>query len=394
VKRLLVAALLVVVCSSLAAQTPPASCAPKLSYDANGRFWAIDYLGCTTVPTFTPNTPITLYLGTTKYEGKVVRFFPADPDNVLNQSASVVFSLSGPGTSTADVIEAQYASNTAKIEYDGQTTTLTPAEPLNVRSQSFQFGPATSGDATGAGTNAAASQAFRYQLSFASSWRPAFASKPNSTFLSRLEKDFSLTVDSTDQKTGFVDNNNVSAGVYRPYIGITSLLAQGKIGGRVTYARAIHTDDHDLDAVGEVSGWLPFFQTINLMSKTTQRGSPLSIDLAYGWRSKRMASTPGQTFRGPTAQGSLGYHFYVLDNYRVDFNTTTVWSGLNDLPATTPRTQHSFKVQILYASSPTSRFNIATSIENGSFGPVLQKVRNYFIGVTLSQVFEQRAGGQ
>lgn len=376
------------------AQSTPA-CAPKLSYSANGKLWSADFLGCTTtVPTFTVGSPITLYLGTTKYDGTVVKFFPADPNNPLNQSASVVFSLANNGTSTSDPIEAQYASNTAKLVYNGETIELTPAEPLNVRAQTFQFGPATSGDQSGSGASTGNSQAFRYQMTLNSSWRPPWVFKTGDDFLRRFEKDLTLSVDTTDQKTGYVDNNSVGGGIYLPRIGIKDLLAQGKVGLNVNYDRAIHSSNSDLDLLGEVSGWLPFFQTMNLMSKTTQRGSPLSFDFAYGWRKKTIAGQPGQSYKGPTAQGTLGYHFYVLDNYRVDLSTTTIYSDLSNLPAGTPKTQHSFKAQILYATSLTSRFNIATSIENGSFGPVLTKVRNYFIGVTMSQLFEQRAGGQ
>ena len=200
-----------------------------------------------------------------------------------------------------------------------------------------------------------------------------------------------LKIDSTDQKTGFIDDNSIDAGLYLPGLGINDLLAQGKIGIDVSYARPIHDDQtHDLDATLTVGGWFPFLQSINLLSKTTQRGSPLSLSASYGYRSKRLSGT---TADGTLFSGTAGYHFYVLDNYRVDFTTTTTWTGTDKLPAGTPKTQHYFKAQILYAATPTSKFGIVTSVENGSIGPVLDKVRNYFIGVALSQIFEGRAGG-
>src|SRR6202011_1434657 len=99
---------------------------------------------------------------------------------------------------------------------------------LNVRTQSYSFGPATSGDQTGNGQGAAKSQAFRLQLGLTSSWRAPAGAKPNASFFGRFEKDFALSVDTTDQKTGYIDNNSVSAGFYRPSINIESLLAQGQ----------------------------------------------------------------------------------------------------------------------------------------------------------------------
>ncbi|HYM60216.1 MAG TPA: hypothetical protein VEZ11_04920 [Thermoanaerobaculia bacterium] len=384
-----------------AAAQPTCSSSPQLSYGATQAanlkvsVWSIDFIGCTNVPAFTPNAPITILLGTTSFTGTVLQYSAGDPNALIGQNPFVTFTLPNSGTSTTDAIEAQYKSSTATLQVGGKNIALALTEPLNVRQQSFQFGPATAGDTTGGGgsPSSGSSQAFRFQYSGTYTRRPPFSSRgdrKSTSLWNRFEKDVTLSIDTTDQKTGFVDNNSFDAGLYLPGLSIQSVLAQGRVGVDAKYSRGIHSPSpSNLDVTGAFSGWLPFLQTINIMPKgAQQRGSPASLALQYGYRSQR---TTGSSTTGATFTGSAGYHFYVIDSYRVDFTTTTTWT---EKPASgLPHTQHDFKAQILYASSPTSKFNIATSVENGSISPVARKVRNYFIGVALSQVFESRAGG-
>lgn len=362
---------------------------PKLSFNAATREWTVDFAGCTDVPMFAAGSHVRLLLGGTAFDATVVRFLPGDAANPLNRSPSLVLALPSSGAAVRDPIDAAYASNTASLESGGKTWTLVSAEPLNVRRQSFAFGPASAGDPEGEGKREGNAQAFRLQLGAALSRRPPVV-KPL-RWRDRLQRDFALAIDTTDQKSGFVDNNSVSAGLFLPHVAVPELLAEGKAGAQLQFARGMHSSDHDLDATAVLSGWLPFVQSVNLFAgEGAQRGSPLSIDLAYGYRSKKSGR---ETLDGTVLQGSAEYHFYLLDNYRVDLSATTTYSDLRGLPAGVPKTQHHYKARILYAVTRASRFSVATSVESGSIGPVATRVRNYFIGVVMEQLFEGRAGG-
>jgi hypothetical protein len=64
-----------------------------------------------------------------------------------------------------------------------------------------------------------------------------------------------------------------------------------------------------------------------------------------------------------------------------------VFNDVSDRPASTPRTQHSYKAQVSYKADPLSMFSAVASYENGHSGPVFTKLRQYFVGVGIQQIF-------
>jgi hypothetical protein len=93
------------------------------------------------------------------------------------------------------------------------------------------------------------------------------------------------------------------------------------------------------------------------------------------------ASTKGRVF-----EGSALYHLFLLDQYEVSFSATLTHNDLNDQPASMPRTQRLYKAEIAYLENLESGFKVLTSIEDGSAGVMLRKVRQYFIGVAISKL--------
>jgi hypothetical protein len=75
-----------------------------------------------------------------------------------------------------------------------------------------------------------------------------------------------------------------------------------------------------------------------------------------------------------------------MDNYRIDFTATTTYNDLNNLPAGTPKTQHAFTAAVYYEPSPNAPFTAMASFQNGSFGAVLTKLKQYFIGVSVTKI--------
>ena len=75
-----------------------------------------------------------------------------------------------------------------------------------------------------------------------------------------------------------------------------------------------------------------------------------------------------------------------MDNYRIDLTATTTYNDLNDLPAGTPRTQHAFTASVYYEPSANVPFTAVASFQNGSFGAVLTKLKQYFVGVAVTKI--------
>jgi hypothetical protein len=148
----------------------------------------------------------------------------------------------------------------------------------------------------------------------------------------------------------------------------------------------MHNEDQNTDVTIAVDGWLPFFQTLNLLSQTRTRSLPLSFKVSAGRRSQNVS---GLKSDGNVADGTLTYHLYLLDHYAVDLSAETVLNDVSNRPASTPRTQHSYKASIYYKSDPLSMFSAVASYENGHSGPVFTKLRQYFVGVGVQQLFSQ-----
>ncbi|MBV9495454.1 MAG: hypothetical protein JOZ54_14490 [Acidobacteria bacterium] len=372
------ALLLVLLALPLAAQTapaPPPGCAPTLAYNAGTLQWSVDFVGCNPAPTFTAGDQVTLIIGAAKCTGTVTRYDPAFPPI----AAAVTFSVPQACSPTET-----YAAMTAQLITASSTTNLKMINALNQFAQTLSVGPVTTGDQLGNGNNAAtSSQAYQLQYDVTFIKVPPFVPTPNLPFFARLERQFQLSINTTDQEKGFIDDNSITGGLFMPRISAGNLLAQGKIGAQINYERAIHTSDSNFDATATVEGLIPALQSINLMSSATRRGSPLALAFSYGLRRKHAGNTDDN---GRMFSGTALYHLFAGDQYQVDLSATTTWNDVDNLPAGTSRTQHNFKAQVWYAPSASSNFKVTTSFSNGSFGPVLAKLRQYFVGVALSNI--------
>jgi hypothetical protein len=375
VKRAILLVLLAAALPLAAQAPPPPPCAPTLAYNAGTMQWSVDFVGCPAPPTFTAGDPVTLIIGAAKCTGTVTKYDPPFPPI----SAAVTFSVPAACSPTST-----YAATAASLVANGTTTDLKLINALSQFAQTLSIGPVTAGDQQGNGSSASStSQAYQLQYDMTFIKVPPFVPTPNLPFFARLERQASVSINTTDQEQGFIDDNSVSGALFWPRLFAGSILAQGKLGGQVQYARAIHTRDSDLDATVTMEGLVPAVQSLNLMSDTTRRGSPLALSLSYGLRRKHAGTTDDN---GRMFSGTALYHLFAGDQYQIDLSATTTWNDVDNLPAGTSRTQHNFKAQIWYAPNASSPFKVTTSFSNGSFGPVLTKLRQYFVGVALSRV--------
>jgi hypothetical protein len=377
-RRLLL--LLLMIALPLAAQTAATTttgCAPTLAFNAGTLQWSVDFPGCTSPPVFNTGDQLTLIIGSARCTGTVTKYDPATGPF----AAAVTFSVPA-GCSPTNT----YAATTAQLISGSTTTDLKLINALSQFAQALSVGPVTAGDTQGNGATTATpgdSQAFHFVYDATYIKVPPFVPTPNLPFFARLERSLALSIDTTDQEQGFIDNNSATGGLFLPRISAGNLLAQGKIGAQVQYQRAIHSSDSNLDATATVEGLIPAVQSLNLFSDTVRRGSPLALSVSYGLRRKHAGTTDDN---GRVFSGTALYHIFAGDQYQIDLSATTTWNDVDNLPAGTSRTQHSFKAQIWYAPTASSAFKVTTSFANGSFGPVLQSLRQYFIGVALTNV--------
>jgi hypothetical protein len=271
----------------------------------------------------------------------------------------------------------------------GNVITLCGLTPLNY---SFHVGPTVSTDSSANGTGDPAG-VLRFQLSRGFLHLVPINSDPTLIPAARnLQEELSVSIDTTDQKaqgTQFIDDNRLTAAIRSPEKTFGTLLNRVRIGLEGQFARAIHTEDRNTDITIVVDGWLPFFQAINILSQTRTRSLPLSFRISGGRRDQNVT---GVKSNGNVADGSLTYHLYLLDHYAVDLSAETVFNDVSNRPAATPRTQHSYKAAISYKADPLSKFSAVASFENGHSGPVFTKLRQYFVGVGIQQLFAKSPG--
>jgi hypothetical protein len=372
-------------------------CTTQLAFSAisagtpiTDRPWGVTFTNCPTVTatTFTAGSSGSLTLGGIRYDAVIDSFIPPTP---ISPNPQVTFTLKIAQGSN-DPVNVFYATNTAVFQYpvngQMQSWNLTLTEALNLLTHSFHVGRADANEQN----QPAIPPAYELQLTSSYSYRPPFvATGTSAPLVSRIQRDFALKIDTTDKKTGYVDDNSVSAGAFFPRINLAGLIAQGKIGGEVDYQRPIHNNDHNADATATAAALIPAVRAVNLFTTQPKLASPLSLALSYGFRSKRMAGTD---YQGRVFSGTAFYHLYLMDNYRIDLTATTTVNDLNTLPAGTPKTQHAFTAAIYYEPSPNAPFNAVASFQNGSFGAVLTKVKQYFIGVAVSKINNYFAGSK
>ena len=369
------------------AQTTP--CTTQLAFSAiapgtsiTDRPWGVTFTNCpdVTAATFTPGSTASLILGGIRYDAVIDSYIPPTP---ISPSPQVTFKLKLPESSN-DPVNAFYAANTAELDYTvaGQTKkwTLAMTEALNVLAHSIHLGRADANQQN----QPAIPPAYQLQITSTYSYRPPFVGTGVSAPLkSRIQRDFQFKIDTSDKKTGYIDDNSVSYGLFFPRLNVPMVLAQGKIGAQASYDRPIHNNNHNGDVTATAAGLIPAVRAINIFSAHPKLASPLSLALSYGFRSQRMT---GNTYRGRVFSGTAFYHLYVMDNYRLDLTATTTVNDLNNIPAGTTKTQHAFTAAVYYEPSVNAPFTGVASFQNGSFGAVLTKLRQYFVGVAVTNI--------
>lgn len=266
----------------------------------------------------------------------------------------------------------------------GSAIALCGLTPLNY---SFHVGPTVSTNASSTGTGDPAG-VMRFKLS--RGMLRLIEVSPDASLIPaarNLQEELSVSIDTTDRKgkgTQFVDDNRLIAAIRSPEKTLGTVLNRVRLGLEGQFAKAIHTEDRNTDVTVVIDGWMPFFQAVNLLSQSRTRTLPLSFRLSAGRRSQNVS---GVKSNGNLADGTLTYHLYLLDHYAVDLSAETVFNDVSNRPASTPRTQHSYKAAIFYKADPLSKFSAVASFENGHSGPVFTKLRQYFVGIGIQQLF-------
>ncbi|HEV2721368.1 MAG TPA: hypothetical protein VG323_15205 [Thermoanaerobaculia bacterium] len=215
-----------------------------------------------------------------------------------------------------------------------------------------------------------------------------------------VREELSISIDTTDRQTTtdkkFVDDNRIAGAIHSPEYTFGPAMTNGlpffnrvRAGIEGQIARAMHSENRNRDFTIVVDGWLPFLQSINLLSAGRTVTLPLAFHLSAGHRHQ---DVDGNESGGRVADASLIYHFYVFDHYAVDLTAKTLLNDVSDRPASTPRTQHSYKAQVSYKQDALSKFSVVASFENGHSGPVFTKLKQFFLGVGAQQLLGIPAG--
>jgi len=194
-----------------------------------------------------------------------------------------------------------------------------------------------------------------------------------------------LSIDTTDKHDpSFIDNNRGTFGAQLTQISLGGVVKQGRLGLEARASKAAHRDIHDFDGAMKLAGWLPIIPAFNFMNSSGDFiAPPLSFSASFGYRNR---DQDGENFHGTVFEGTALYHLFSLDRINLDVNGTWTVSRMSNRPATTPKTQRLYKATISYLQNPDSGFSVLTTIEDGSAGVMLTKVRQYFLGLALSKI--------
>jgi hypothetical protein len=347
---------------------------------------------CPTSPTIAAGDTITIK-GTTASVEVTAASVDIDATGVLNPIVHT--------TVSEEVSEAISASEEVTFTANGTSGTakvVTRLNPNNDTKWSWSIGPATKGDKSGSddddggdtasaladdagddGSNEPGAIRFRYNGEYA---RGGFFGKGKTSL---LQTTASLSIDSTDQESDdFIDNNRVAAGFNVTGLKLGRLWAQGTAGVEARVERGFHHSNRNADIVAKISGWIPVARSVTLFPRTgVFIATPLAITASYGYRDKALndVASTGNVF-----EATALYHLFLFDKYQVDLSGQWTHTDVDDLPAGTPKTQRMYKATISYLTDFDNGFKVMTSIQNGSFGVMLKEVRQYFVGVGISNL--------
>jgi hypothetical protein len=297
---------------------------------------------------------------------------PKDPVNIATLDASAI-----DQESQNTMLRVLSQQTTAKVTVGqiSEDVELIVSNAGSYKEQNFALGPATrratseSGETAEAAEDEAA-QALRIRYAYVHQYRGAAVVGPTA----RLD----LNIDTTDNDGDFIDDNFASLsggwGGWR----FGDFIADGLIGGRARYTKAIHSGDSDQDAMVTLSGAIPLLQAFHFGGSRRFATPPLSIDLNYGYRRKAVADarTDGLVF-----EGTVRHNIFLFDQYWLSASGTFTVNDMDDRPVTVPRTQRLYKVAISQHDNKDQKMKILVNFEDGSLRVVGKKVRQYFIGL-------------
>ncbi|HEX3579702.1 MAG TPA: hypothetical protein VHY33_14150 [Thermoanaerobaculia bacterium] len=372
------------------ATTSWADCANRVvlnDSDWAGHIFITLDLGCgQNVPTPKKGDPVTLASDKQQISGTVVAIA-----SVPNQLLRLDVTAGGPAAEGDGSLE-QFNASTATITYGGTTLTADVRNrevPQNVNRLKWSIGPAsasssntgsTDGSGTGTSTAPVSTTVMRLQVQ-AEYARNGFFGQQTKTLPFRTHASLSIdTTNSPDPK--FIDNNVVTLGLESERANFAAI-KQVHFGIEGRLSKAANQNVHDGGVVATFSAWLPEIPSVTILSSGPAFiAPPLAIALSYGYADKQ---TTDATYHGRSGDATATYLLYAYDKYELETSEKWTLNDLSNRPTTVPRTQRLFKVQISYLENPATGFKIAASYENGSVGPVLTKVKQYFVGIALSK---------
>lgn len=362
---------------------------PRFSIDAaNAKNASIAFPKTVAVPAaVTEGSQVTLSIGGKTYRATVGKIFAFVPD-----VTTVPLTLIEPIEN--DPSSGFTSGDVSLIPASGAAIDVCSVTPLNYE---MMIGPTVTPVNSDTSSTGDPNGAIRFQ--FQKAFVRTVEVNHDPTLIPSMrnaQEELSLSIDTTDRQATsdkkFVDDNHVTGALRSPAYTFGPRLTHGlpffnrvRTGLEGQFARAVHGENRNRDITVVVNGWLPFFQSINLLSAGREVTLPLAFRISAGHRHQDVDGTESG---GRVADASLTYHFYVLDHYVVDLTAKTLLNDVTDRPASTSRTQHSYKAQVSYKKDMASQFAVVATFEDGHSGPVFTKLRQFFLGVGFQQVLQ------
>jgi len=356
---------------------------------------AIGLTVCQTLPALPQKgDPVVIEAGGGQIETKVD--FSKQLTGIFDGQTELTLAISEPAKAQENML-LLVGVQTATIKIGATSFEAAVQQGPNNRNTShyeWSIGPATQGNkntdtaGTTSTSTATVDNALRFRYTGEYARGGFFGQKTNAL----LQTTASLSIDTTDQSSpDFIDNNRVSVGTRLTNLSFGRLLMHGNLGLEARLDKAFHQDVRDADAVVTASGWVPVIPSITLFSQSQFIAAPLSFKASYGYRDRSQA---GESVKGRVFEGSALYNLFLFDRFQVSFSATLTNNDLDTQPANTPKTQRLYKGTIAYLENPDTGFKVLTSIEDGSAGVMLRKVRQYFLGIALSKIDLSGTGGK
>lgn len=287
----------------------------------------------------------------------------------------------GPAAEDAASLES-FPSGSGTVTYNGTTVNAEVRNGAAVNTKRYQWsvGPASQGDTGSSSTSATTSSALRLQYNGEFIQSGFFG---RSASEAKFETRATASIDTTTtNKSGFIDDNEVTLGLRSLQLRLPGL-NQVHFGIQGELDKAAHQDTHDGSVTATFSTWIPEVPTITIFSSVPDYvAPPLTIDLTYGYKNMQTAT---ETMHGRGGTATAAYRLYVWDKYEIAASEQWTLNDFSNRPADVPRTQKLFQVGISYLENPATGFKVAASYQNGSVGPVLTNVKQFFLGVAISK---------